>query len=128
VDILAVFVGNLHGTYPQPPKLDLERLKIIVEKLPCFLSLHGGSGLSKEDIKQAIAIGKIVKINVNTELRVAYKETLENVLKGSEEVAIYKIMPPVIAAVQKVVEEKIQLFGSANKAVAPREEVSTTQP
>jgi len=128
VDILAVFVGNLHGTYPQPPKLDLERLKIIVEKLPCFLSLHGGSGLSEEDIKQAIAIGKIVKINVNTELRVAYKETLENVLKGSEEVAIYKIMPPVIAAVQKVVEEKIQLFGSANKAVAPREEVSTTQP
>ncbi|MBU3956968.1 class II fructose-bisphosphate aldolase [Patescibacteria group bacterium] len=127
VDILAVFIGNLHGTYPQPPKLDLERLKLIAEKLPCFLSLHGGSGLLEEDIKQAIAIGKVVKINVNTELRVAYRETLENVLKGSEEVAIYRIMPPVIAAVQKVVEGKIQLFGSAGKAVIPSEESTTTQ-
>jgi len=116
VDILAAFVGNLHGTYPQPPRLDLERLKIIAEKLPCFLSLHGGSGLVEEDIKKAVTIGRVVKVNVNTELRIAYKETLENVLKGSEEVAIYKIMPPVMAAVQKVVEEKIQLFGSTNKA------------
>lgn len=128
VDILAVFVGNLHGTYKQPPKLDLERLKLIAEKLPCFLSLHGGSGLLEEDIRQAIAIGKVVKININTELRVAYRETLENVLKGSEEVAIYRIMPPVIAAVQKVVEEKIQLFGSGGKAAIPSAENSTTQP
>jgi len=118
VDILAVFVGNLHGTYRQPPKLDLKRLKLIAQKLPCFLSLHGGSGLLEKDIKKAIQIGRIVKINVNTELRVAYRETLENVLKGSDEVAIYKIMPPVIAAVQKVVEEKIQLFGSAGKVAA----------
>lgn len=110
VDILAVFVGNLHGTYRQSPKLDLERLNLLAQKLPCFFSLHGGSGLLDEDIKKAIQIGKVVKINVNTELRVAYRETLENVLRGSEEVAIYKIMPPVIAAVQKVVEEKIKLF------------------
>lgn len=116
VDILAVFVGNLHGTYRQPPKLNLERLKMIAEKLPCFLSLHGGSGLLEEDVQKAIQVGKVVKINVNTELRVAYRDTLQNVLKGSEEVAIYKIMPPVIAAVQKVVEEKIQLFGAANQS------------
>lgn len=118
VDILAVFIGNLHGTYRQPPKLDFERLKMVANKLSCFLSLHGGSGLPEEDIKKAIQVGKIVKININTELRIAYRETLENVLKGSEEVAIYKIMPPVIAAVQKVVEEKIHLFGSAGKAKA----------
>jgi ketose-bisphosphate aldolase len=115
VDLLAVFVGNLHGVYRQQPKLDLERLKMIAKKLTCFLSLHGGSGLLDEDIKKAIQVGKVVKINVNTELRIAYRETLENVLKGSEEVAIYKIMPPVIAAVQKVVEEKMELFGSAGK-------------
>ncbi|HUV42911.1 MAG TPA: class II fructose-bisphosphate aldolase [Patescibacteria group bacterium] len=127
VDILAVFIGNLHGTYKQPPKLDLERLRMIAEKLPCFLSLHGGSGLLEEDIKQAINLGKVVKINVNTELRVAYRETLENVLKGSEEVAIYKIMPPVIAAVQKVVEEKIRLFGSEGKATTPTTEDQTNQ-
>ncbi len=115
-DLLAVFVGNLHGLYQDAPKLDLERLKLIAQKLPCFLSLHGGSGISKEDIQRAIKVGRIVKVNVNTELRLAYKETLENVLRGSDEISIYKIMPPVIAAVQKIVEEKIQLFGSDNKA------------
>ncbi len=116
-DILAVFIGNLHGTYQQSPRLDLERLKLIVEKVPCFLSLHGGSGLLEEDVKKAIQIGPIVKVNVNTELRLAYRNTLENVLRGSDEVAIYKIMPPVVAAIQKVVEEKIQLFGSQQKAI-----------
>jgi ketose-bisphosphate aldolase len=123
VDLLAVFVGNLHGTYQAPPKLDLERLKAIAGKLACFLSLHGGSGLLPEDIQKAIKVGRIVKINVNTELRIAYRETLENVLKGSEEVAIYKIMPPVVAAVQKVVEEKINLFGSAQKAQRRENEI-----
>lgn len=114
-DILAVFIGNLHGVYQQEPRLDLERLGLIAEKVPCFLSLHGGSGLLADDIQKAIQIGHIVKINVNTELRLAYRSTLENVLRGSDEVAVYKIMPPVIAAVQKVVEEKIQLFGSQGK-------------
>jgi len=115
-DILAVFIGNLHGTYPTSPKLDLERLQMIRQQVPSFLSLHGGSGLLGEDIQAAIKLG-VVKVNVNTELRLAFKETLENVLKGSEEVAIYKIMPPVIAAVQKVVEEKIELFGASGKVV-----------
>ncbi len=116
-DILAIFIGNLHGTYRQPPRLDLERLKLIVEKVPCFFSLHGGSGLLEEDVKKAIQIGRIVKVNVNTELRLAYRNTLENVLKGSDEIAVYKIMPPVVAAIQKVVEEKIQLFGSQQKSL-----------
>lgn len=113
-DILAVFVGNIHGTYQSQKKLDLERLRQIREKVPCFLSLHGGSGIVEEDIMAALKMG-IVKVNVNTELRVALRETLENVLRGSDEVAIYKIMTPVIAAVQKVVEEKIKLFGAAGK-------------
>lgn len=109
-DILAVFVGNLHGVYQDSPKLDFDCLRMLAQKLPCFLSLHGGSGIEEEDIKKAISIGRVVKVNVNTELRLAYKETLENVLRGSDEIAIYKIMPPVIAAMQKIVEEKIQLF------------------
>lgn len=108
-DILAVFIGNLHGTYPIPPNLDLERLAIISQQVPCWLSLHGGSGLPPDQLCQAIKMG-VVKINVNTELRLAFRETLENILRGSEDIAIYKIMPPVIAAVQKVVEEKIKLF------------------
>ncbi len=111
VDVLAVFIGNLHGTYRSSPRLDLERLRLVASQVPCFFSLHGGSGLFKEDIREAIQIGGLVKININTDLRLAYRETLENILKGSDEVAVYKIMLPVMAAVQKVVEEKIQLFG-----------------
>jgi fructose-bisphosphate aldolase class II len=111
VDILAVFVGNIHGAYQGAKKLDLERLALIRQAVgpEVFFSLHGGSTIGEEDIKAAIRLG-VVKINVNTELRLAYRQTLENVLRGSDEVAIYKIMPPVIAAVQKVVEEKIDLF------------------
>ncbi len=96
-DILAVFIGNLHGTFKTQPKLDLERLRMIQDQVGCFFSLHGGSGLLDEDVKAAIKMG-VVKININTDLRVAFKQTLENVLRGSDEAAIYKIMPPVIAA------------------------------
>ena len=113
-DLLAVFIGNLHGIYRNEPKLDIERLKMIRAQVNCFFSLHGGSGLLDEDVKMAIKMG-VVKVNINTDLRVAFKQTLENVLKGSEEYAIYKLMPPVMAAVQKIVEEKIQLFGSQQK-------------
>lgn len=113
-DILAVFIGNLHGTFRTEPKLDLERLRMIRAQVGCFFSLHGGSGLLDEDVRAAIKMG-VVKININTDLRVAFKQTLENVLKGSEEYAVYKLMPPVIAAVQKIVEEKIELFGSKAK-------------
>lgn len=115
IDTLAVFVGNVHGIYDEPPLLDLDRLETIAQKVPCFLSLHGGSGITPAMIKNAIEVGKIVKINVNTELRMAYRETLERTLRKSDEVAIYKLMPPVIEAVQKVVEKKIKLFGSTNQ-------------
>lgn len=116
VDTLAVFVGNVHGVYKEPPMLDLALLEEISHKATCFLSLHGGSGIDGAMIKNAIAVGKIVKININTELRMAFRETLEKTLKTSNEVAVYKLMPPVITAVQKVVERKIKLFGSSGQA------------
>ena len=115
-DILAVFVGNIHGVYRTQKKLDLNRLKLIKAQVPCHLSLHGGSALMAQDITTAIGYG-VVKININTELRLAFRETLENVLKGTDEAAVYKIMPPVIAAIQKVVEEKLDLFNSANRTI-----------
>lgn len=115
IDTFAAFFGNVHGVYKNPPKLDLERLRAIREKVPCFLSMHGGSGIPDEDVRRAIEVGKIVKINVNTELRIAYKQAAQEAFAG-EEVAAYKVMSPVIEAVQKVVEEKIQLFASAGKA------------
>lgn len=115
VDVLAVFIGNLHGVYTTAEKLDLERLEKLKEKLPCFLSLHGGSGILDNDIKKAIEVGGVVKINVNTELRVIYRKSLEEKLQKSDSVKMYEVMPEVIDAVQKVVEDKIRLFESARE-------------
>ena len=72
VDIFASFFGNVHGVFPNQPPLDFELLEKIRGEIPCFLSLHGGSGISDEQIKKAIKIGRIVKININTELRAAF--------------------------------------------------------
>lgn len=116
VDTLAVSIGNLHGLYQNQKNLNLELLEQIRQKLNCFLSLHGGSGIPNDQIKKAIDLG-ITKININTELRIAYRETLETTLRTTDETAPYKFMPEVITAIQKVVESKIILFGSQNKAV-----------
>jgi len=113
VDTFAVSIGNVHGLYAKPKKLDFDLLGKLRQKMDCFFSLHGSSGISDEQIKKAIPFG-IVKINLNTEIRKAYRETLEQVLQEHKgEYAMYKIMPPVIEAVQDVVEKKIDLFGSA---------------
>ncbi len=116
IDTLAVSIGNVHGIYSSEKRLDLGLLAKLRERLSCFFSLHGGSTISEEQVRNAIRVGKIVKVNVNTELRMAYRKTLEETLKATDEVAIYKIMPPVIAAVQEVIERKIKLFGSEGKA------------
>ncbi len=116
IDVFASFIGNLHGVYANEIRLNLELLDKIQQALPnTFLSLHGGSGINNADIRQAVK-SNIVKINVNSELRIAYKMSLQESLNASNEVAIYKLTPPAIKAVQDVVESKILLFGSANKA------------
>jgi fructose-bisphosphate aldolase class II len=95
--------------------LDFNRLAEI-SKLNIPLSLHGGSGIPAEQIKKAIELG-ICKINVNTELRMAFTGSLRKELaENPEEVVPYKYLPEEIAAVKEVVEQKIRLFGSINKA------------
>ncbi len=118
VDIFAAFFGNIHGTVPpggQPP-LDIGLVQKVNSVTGKFLSLHGGSGIDAGDIKLAIAEGGINKVNVNTDLRVAYRAALEKVLKDDPDiVALYKILPEVVSAVQEVVERWIDICGSANK-------------
>lgn len=117
VDIFAAFFGNVHGVFPTQPNIDLELIKKIREALPnTFLSMHGGSGISDEEVRKSIEVGKIVKINVNTEMRKAFREGLEKALKiNPDQYAVYKLMPEVISGVQKVVEHKIDIFGSSGK-------------
>lgn len=117
IDVFASFFGNVHGVFSGGDEsLHLEILEKIVSLLPnTYFSLHGGSGIPDDQVKQAIERG-IVKVNVNTEMRQGFKDSLEKVLsENPEEYAMYKIEQPVLEAVQKIVEHKMDVFGSANK-------------
>ena len=117
IDTFAAAIGNLHGKYPVPKQLDLELLQRIRDAIDCQISLHGGSGTPLHYFEEAAKIG-VSKININSDMRIAFRETLEKVLKDNpDEYAIVKLMPTVYEAVQKVVEEKIDAFGSAGKAI-----------
>lgn len=133
VDSLAVSFGNVHGIFGKglegSEKLNIPLLKNIREKIETelriskssiaekgmLLVLHGGSGISGEEIKESIQNG-IAKININTELRIAYVNALRETLTfKTSETTPYKLWPPAIEAVKAVVKEKIRLFGSENR-------------
>lgn len=117
IDTFAAAVGNLHGKYPVPKQLDLELLQNIRNSLACNISLHGGSGTPAHYFEQAAKIG-VSKVNINSDLRYAFRTGLEQILSDNpDEFAVAKVMGPVYDAIQKVVEEKIDAFGSANKAI-----------
>jgi fructose-bisphosphate aldolase, class II len=116
IDTYAAAIGNLHGHYPVPKVLDLDLLRRIRAAIDCNISLHGGSGTPGHYFVQAVKIG-VTKININTDMRIAYRETLEKELKENPtEFAVVKLMDKVIAAVQEVVEKKLANFNSTGKA------------
>ena len=119
VDTFAAAIGNLHGKYSVPKVLDLELLQRIRNSLDSktFISLHGGSDTPLHYFEDAAKIG-VSKINVNTDLRFAFRTTMDEVLdENPDQVAVVKLMPEVEDAVQAVVEEKISVFNSAGKAI-----------
>ncbi len=117
IDTFAAAIGNLHGKYPVPKVLDLELLKAVRDAINCNISLHGGSDTPLHYFEEAARIG-VSKINVNSDLRYAFRTTLEEQLaENPDEFAVMKLMDAVKDAIQKVVEEKIEAFGSANRAV-----------
>lgn len=117
IDTFAAAVGNLHGKYPVPKVLDLDLLQQIRDAINCQISLHGGSGTPLHYFEEAAKIG-VSKININSDMRYAFRTSLEKVLADNpKEYAVVKLMPQVYEAVQAVVEEKIKGFGSAGKAV-----------
>ncbi len=116
IDTYAAAVGNLHGHYPIPKVLDLALLQRIREAITCNISLHGGSGTPEHYFIDAVKIG-VSKVNINTDMRIAYRKTLEKVLADNpSEYAVVKLIDTVINAVQSVVEAKIDMFNSAGKA------------
>ena len=119
IDTFAVAVGNLHGKYPVPKKLDLELLQKVRDAVDqrVQLSLHGGSDTPLHYFVDAAKIG-VGKININSDLRYTFRTTLDKVLADNpDEYAVVKLMPKVYEAVQAVVEDKIKAFGSAGKAI-----------
>jgi fructose-bisphosphate aldolase class II len=116
IDTFAAAVGNLHGRYPVPKELDLELLQSIRDAIDVNISLHGGSGTPGHFFRSAAQIG-VSKINLNSDMRYAYRTTLEQQLREHpDEYAIVRLIGPVVRAVQDVVEEHIDLYGSAGRA------------
>lgn len=139
VDALAVAVGTSHGAYKfkAEPKLDFERLKLIRKQVSVPLVLHGASsvpgwiiekatkygaklegakGIPEDNIKKAIALG-IAKINIDTDLRLAFTAAVREVLANSpKEFDPRKILGPAKDAMKEVVKGKMRLFGSSGKA------------
>jgi fructose-bisphosphate aldolase class II len=139
VDALAVAVGTSHGAYKfkAEPKLDFERLKSISEKLDIPLVLHGASsvpkwiiekaakygaqlegakGIPEEHIQKAISLG-IAKINIDTDLRLAFTASVREVLANSpKEFDPRKILGPAKDAMKEVIRGKMHLFGSSGEA------------
>ena len=116
IDILAPAVGNMHGMLKSMVQgkakkhLDLERIAQIKQTAGVFLTLHGGSGTDDEHFRKAIAAG-INIIHINTELRVAWRKSLDQSLaRDFNEVVPYKILRPVVDSVKQVVTSRLRLF------------------
>jgi len=109
VDLVAVFVGNRHGMDPQKPeRLDFERLRAIKQRVgQTFLTLHGGSGVAQEDLKTAIKEQLVAKININTQLRLAYRQELEQQLQNYSGVKVYQLMAPVV---DRITQEVLKIL------------------
>jgi len=114
IDSLAVAVGNAHGDYKFPPKLDFERIETIAKSTGLPLVLHGGSGLSDDDFRIAIEKG-ICKVNIFTDIDKAGKAGIEEGLRNGAK-SMMGLIPYEIEAMKKVVANKIELFGSVGKA------------
>ena len=114
VDALAVAVGNAHGDYKFPPKLDFDRISDIAERTGVPLVLHGGSGLSDSDFRTAVQRG-ICKVNIFTDIDKAGKAGIEEGIAAGAK-TLMGLIPYSIAAMKKVVASKMELFGSVGKA------------
>lgn len=115
IDSLAVAIGTAHGLYDKEPKLDFERLAEINKIVYVPLVLHGASGLASDDIQRTISNG-ICKVNVATELKIAFSDALKAYfITHPQENDPRKYMPPAKEAMKDVVKKVINVCGSANK-------------
>ena len=122
VTMLAAGIGNIHGKYPANwPGLSFETLAAVKEKVGNMpLVLHGGTGITADMIKKAISLG-VSKINVNTECQLAFQEATRKYIEEGKDLQgkgfdPRKLLAPGFEAIKATVKEKMELFGSINKA------------
>lgn len=115
VDALAVAVGTAHGAYKLPPKLDFDRIRAIKEQAKVPLVLHGGSGLTDEDFRQAIRAG-ISKINIFTDINVAAVRGARQHFV-SDDKGLTELIPAAVEAVERETAKKMELFGSCGRVL-----------
>ena len=122
IDTLAVAIGTAHGIYPSDmkPELRLDILQILKDTLDIPLVLHGGTGIPEDMIKKAISLG-VSKINVNTECQLAFQEATRAYIEAGKDLEgkgfdPRKLLNPGFEAIKATVKEKMELFGSINKA------------
>ena len=122
VTMLAAGIGNIHGKYPANwPGLSFETLAAVKEKVGNMpLVLHGGTGIPADMIKKAISLG-VSKTNVNTECQLAFQEATRKYIEEGKDLQgkgfdPRKLLAPGFEAIKATVKEKMELFGSINKA------------
>ena len=122
VDMLAAGIGNIHGKYPANWQgLSFETLAAVSEKTGDMpLVLHGGTGIPADMIKKAISLG-VSKINVNTECQLAFQEATRAYIEAGKDLQgkgfdPRKLLAPGVEAIKATIKEKMELFGSIDKA------------
>ena len=116
IDFLAPALGSVHGIYKGEPKLDFHRMKQIDDALQMPLVLHGGSGIGDDLIREAIHCG-ISKLNINTELQLAWNQAVREFIESNENVYDpRKVIKAGEMAMKQAIDHKLQLLGSVNKA------------
>jgi ketose-bisphosphate aldolase len=119
IDCLAVSIGNAHGRYAAPPRLDWDRLRAVRAQVDAPLALHGASGIPDESIRHAVALG-LRKINVNTELREAYlRATAASVDALLETAAVGALHSAQTRAVADIVAAKLAVYEPGDIPMAP---------
>ena len=121
VDTLAIAIGTSHGIYPKgmKPELKLDLLKVIKSKVSIPLVLHGGSNNPDAEIGQSVTLG-VNKINISSDIKVAYYEKMREVLKDESLREPNVIQPACIAAMKETAYHKIELFQADGKAALYR--------
>ncbi len=116
VDYLAIAVGTAHGVYKGVPKLDFDRITAIRNLIDVPLVLHGSSGVPYESLKKAISLG-ISKINIDTDVRASFATTVkEYLLENPDQIDPRKILGPAREVMKETIKEKMEIFGSVNRA------------